>query len=102
MSELMSVPDLIITKGGGLTLSEALAKSLPIIIINPIPGQEEKNSCFLLEKKVALKAENEGELAVLVDNLCSMPYKLESMRKAAAELGKPDSALNIAKMILEI
>ncbi|NQT95705.1 MAG: hypothetical protein HQ572_04575 [Candidatus Omnitrophica bacterium] len=102
INRLMSVSDIVVTKPGGLTISEAMAKHLPVIIINPIPGQEAKNTEFLLKKKAAIKAENEHELAILVDNLCSMPSKLEAMKNAAGSLGKPKSALNIAKMMLEL
>ena len=102
MPELMSISDMIITKPGGLTVSEALARSLPIIIINPIPGQEAKNSQFLLQQRVALKANDEKDLAILVDSLCNTPSKLEAMKEAATALGRPDSALNIAATILEL
>ncbi|MFC1808006.1 glycosyltransferase [Candidatus Omnitrophota bacterium] len=102
VNELMAVSDIIITKPGGLTVSEALSKSLAIIVVNPIPGQEAKNTEFLLGKKAALKAANEHELAILVDSLCRMPSKLEAMKHASRVLGKPDSAMNLAKMILEL
>lgn len=102
INELMSISDLIVTKPGGLTVSESLAKNLPIIIINPIPGQEAKNTQFLVNNQVALKAENDEALAVIVDNLCSMPSKLQMMKQAAAAIGKPDSAINAAKMMLEL
>ena len=52
--ELMSVSDLVITKPGGLTTTESLASGLPIIVINPIPGQEEENAEFLEENKVGI------------------------------------------------
>jgi len=102
MNELMSISDMIITKPGGLTVSEALTKGLAIVIIDPIPGQEAKNTQFLLQNKVAIKAANEEELAILVESLCSMPSKLEAMKKASAGLGKPDAAIDIAKAILEL
>ena len=102
MNELMNVSDIVITKPGGLTVSEALAKGLPIIIINPIPGQEAKNTQFLLQKKAALKAGNVDDIATFVESLCSMPSKLEAMKAQALALGKPGSALDIAKMILEL
>jgi len=102
INNLMTVADMVVTKPGGLTISEALAKSLPIIIINPIPGQEAKNTQFLLKEQAAIKADNEEELAILIENLCTMPSKLEAMSNAAAALGKPESADNIAKMMLEL
>src|SRR5262249_49658667 len=63
MHELMAIADLIITKPGGLTSSEALAMGKPLFILNPIPGQEAANSDFLLERGAAGKADRGGDLA---------------------------------------
>lgn len=52
--ELMSISDLVVTKPGGLTTTESLASHLPIIIINPIPGQEEENADFLEKHNVGI------------------------------------------------
>ena len=100
--ELMAAADAIVTKPGGLTTSEALAKGLALIIINPIPGQEAKNTDYLLRKQAAIKARNEDEVALMVESLCSMPFKLDAMKKAAHDLGRPDAAINIANMMLEL
>lgn len=102
MSELMSVSDILITKPGGLTVSEALAKALPLIIVNPIPGQEAKNTQFLLQKKTALKVDHIDEIAHLVENICGAPSRLKALKEAAAALGRPESALDIARMILKL
>jgi processive 1,2-diacylglycerol beta-glucosyltransferase len=100
ISHFMSVSDLIITKPGGLTVSEALSKSLPIVIINPIPGQESKNTQYLTQKRAAVKAKDEEELTVLIESIFHSPSKLREMKASCALLGKPDSALDIAKLIL--
>jgi processive 1,2-diacylglycerol beta-glucosyltransferase len=102
IDELMTISDIIITKPGGLTVSEALAKTVPIIIINPIPGQESKNAEFLLKEGAAVKALNERDAAILVDNLCGTELKLESMKRNAQRIAMPYSAINTAKTILEI
>jgi len=102
INRLMGIADMVVTKPGGLTVSEALAKGLPIIIINPIPGQEAKNTQFLLKEQAAIKADNEEELSILIENLCAMPSKLEVMKDAASRLGKSKSAFNIAKMMLDL
>ena len=102
IDELMGISDMIITKPGGLTVSEALAKKVPIVIINPIPGQESKNTEFLLKEGAAIKAENEQDAAILVNNLCSTEIKLEAMKKNAERIAMPYSAINTAKMLLEI
>lgn len=100
VDELMEISDIIITKPGGLTTSEALAKNLPMIIIHPIPGQETKNTDFLLQQGVALKAEDESDVAVLVQELFSNSVKLGEMRKKTDLIKKPDSAMDIARLIL--
>jgi len=102
IDELMEISDIIITKPGGLTVSEALAKSIPILIVNPIPGQESKNTEFLLKEGAAIKAVNEAEAAILVENLFRAPVKLEAMKQSSTRIGNPDSAMNIAKMLLEL
>lgn len=102
MNELMGVSDILITKPGGLTVSEALAKALPIIIVNPIPGQEAKNTQFLLQKKAALKVDHINEMAHLVESICNAPSRLKALKEAAAALGRPESTLDIARMILEL
>ena len=102
IDELMEVSSILITKPGGITVSEALAKSLPILIINPIPGQEAKNTKFLVKVGAAVKADNQAELSVLLENLFAMPSKLKAMSEAASGISKPDAAVDIAKMIIDL
>ncbi len=101
VDELMSVSSLIITKPGGLTISESLAKKLPIVILNPIPGQEAKNSEFLLKNGAAVKADNASDAAFLTEALITQGSKLSHMRENAARLAKPGSSTDIARLILE-
>jgi processive 1,2-diacylglycerol beta-glucosyltransferase len=100
VEKLMEISTLIITKPGGVTTAEALAKKLPMVIIHPLPGQEAMNTRFLLDEGVALKVENETELADLIDWLLVNPVKLKQISQRAAYYSKPDAALKIAKMIL--
>ena len=100
VDELMEASDIIITKPGGLTTSEALAKNLPMIIIHPIPGQETKNTEFLLQQGVALRAEDEGDVTVLVQELFSNSVKLDDMKKKIDLIKKPNSAMDTAQLIL--
>ncbi len=100
VDELMEVSSLIVTKPGGLTTAEALAKGLPMIIINPIPGQETRNTQFLLKIGVARKADNEPHVARLVEELLRDPSKLGQMRGKAKDSGQPDSAILTAKFLL--
>lgn len=85
VDELMSASDIIITKAGGLTVSEALTKRVPLIIFKPIPGQEEENANYLEEIGAGRVAKNEEELETIIYNLLEHPKDLERMRRAAAK-----------------
>ena len=100
MDEYMSASDLIVGKPGGLTTSEALAKELVFVIVNPIPGQEERNSDHLLEKGCAVKCNSLQTLAYKIDKLAASPERLALMRTNIDSLAKPDSASTVAKEIV--
>ena len=102
VDEIMEMSSIIITKPGGLTTAEALSKDLPMIIAHPIPGQETKNTEFLLQQGVALKAEDNEDIAVLVQELLINNTKLDEMKKRIADLKKPNSAVDIAKLVLTL
>ena len=76
IDELMGVADLLVSKPGGLTTSEALARGTPMVIVNPIPGQESRNSDFLLENGAAIKANTIATLAHKVTSLLRDPDRL--------------------------
>jgi processive 1,2-diacylglycerol beta-glucosyltransferase len=99
MHELMSISDLIITKPGGLTTSEALAMGKPLFIINPIPGQEAANSDFLLERGAAAKVNRVEDLPYRLENLLGTK-KLTDMARAARALGHPDAAAAVCKEVV--
>jgi processive 1,2-diacylglycerol beta-glucosyltransferase len=99
MHELMAVADLIITKPGGLTTSEALALGKPLFILNPIPGQEAANSDFLLEHGAAAKANRVEDLPYRVEQLLGSK-KLSEMGKAAKSLGRANAAQAICREVL--
>ena len=94
MHELMAVADLLITKPGGLTSSEALALGKPLIILNPIPGQEAANSDFLLEHGAAAKVNRVEDLPYRIEQLLGSK-KLAEMGRAAKALGKPEAAHDV-------
>ena len=100
MHEFMKISDLFIGKPGGLTTAEALACSLPMIIVDPIPGQEERNSDHLLEKGCALKSNELTTLAWKIDQLLDKPEQLEAMKRKAGELGRPDAAKTIVETLI--
>jgi processive 1,2-diacylglycerol beta-glucosyltransferase len=96
MHELMAVADLIITKPGGLTSSEALAMGKPLLILNPIPGQESANSDFLLERGAAAKVNRVEDLPYRIGRLLGTK-KLAQMGRAARALGRPEAAREICQ-----
>jgi processive 1,2-diacylglycerol beta-glucosyltransferase len=99
MDELMAAADLFVGKPGGLTTSEALARGLPMIVINPIPGQEERNSDHLLEEGIALRCNNLPALAYKIERLIKEPGKLMLMRGNALALGRPQAAFTVIDRI---
>jgi processive 1,2-diacylglycerol beta-glucosyltransferase len=99
MDELMAVSDLIITKPGGLTTSEALALGKPLFILNPIPGQEAANSDFLLERGAAAKVNRVEDLPFRLEQLLGSE-KLVAMARAAAALGRPAAAADICRAVI--
>jgi processive 1,2-diacylglycerol beta-glucosyltransferase len=100
MHELMAIADLVISKPGGLTSSEALALGKPLFILNPIPGQEAANSDFLLEHGAAAKANRVEDLPFRIDQLLGSK-KLAEMARAAKSLGRPDAARDICREVVE-
>jgi processive 1,2-diacylglycerol beta-glucosyltransferase len=98
MHELMAVADLLITKPGGLTSSEALALGKPLIILNPIPGQEAANSDFLLEHGAAAKVNRVEDLPYRIEQLLGSK-KLAEMGRAAKALGRPEAARDIVSEV---
>jgi processive 1,2-diacylglycerol beta-glucosyltransferase len=101
MDEYMSAADLILGKPGGLTTSEALAKGLIMVIVNPIPGQEERNSDHLLEAGVAIRCNNLPALAFKIDSLLDDNKRLDQMRKNVRRMGRPNSASDIVRELLK-
>ena len=98
--ELMSISDLVVTKPGGLTTSESLASHLPMLIINPIPGQEEENAEFLEDKGIAIWLRKNDDSKIIIENLLADNQKLNLMKENTKLLARPHSTETICKMIL--
>jgi processive 1,2-diacylglycerol beta-glucosyltransferase len=101
MSSWMGAATLLIGKPGGLTISEAMASGLPMVIISPIPGQEERNSDQLLEKGIAIKCNDFTTLSYKIEKLLESPERLEEMRTRALSWAHPDAALTIVRTLLD-
>lgn len=100
MHDYMSAADLLVGKPGGLTTSEALAKGLIMVVVNPIPGQEERNSDHLLEEGAAIRCNNLPALAYKIDRLLDDPARMQAMRANVARLARPHAAEEIAATLL--
>jgi processive 1,2-diacylglycerol beta-glucosyltransferase len=97
MDKYMAAADLMVGKAGGLTTSEALARALPMALIEPIPGQEERNADHLLEVGAAIRCNNLPAAAWKIAALLDDADRLARMRDAARGLGKPGAAAGIAE-----
>jgi len=100
MDELMAAADLLVSKPGGLTTSEALARGLPLAIVQPTPGQEDRNSDFLLENGAAIKINNLAVLAHKVQQVLSDAPRLEMLKQRARALGRPQAAFDVVRQSL--
>jgi processive 1,2-diacylglycerol beta-glucosyltransferase len=100
MHRWMQMSDLYIGKPGGLTTAESMASGLPMIIVAPIPGQEERNSDHLLEKGIALKCNEFTTLAYKLDLLLDQPEQLKIMREKALAYSRPRAAETIVDTLL--
>lgn len=100
IDELMAAADIVVTKPGGLTTSEILARGAAMAIMNPIPGQESRNSDFLLESGAAVKINSLAAAAEKLARLLAEGPRLDRLRAAARSLGRPRAAYDIAASIL--
>lgn len=99
--ELMSISDIVISKPGGLTTTESLASGLPIIVINPIPGQEEENAEFLEQKGVGIWLKKNDNIKEKLREILSSTEKIKEMKINARLLSKKNSTADICKILLE-
>jgi processive 1,2-diacylglycerol beta-glucosyltransferase len=101
MDELMTAADLVVTKPGGLTSSEALASGAAMAVVNPIPGQESRNSDYLLENGAAVKLDNVATLPQKLTRLLDDPERLATLKRNARRLAKPQAAFDVARAALD-
>lgn len=100
--EYMASADVLISKSGGITSTESMARSLPLIVIAPIIGQETRNSDYLTSEGAAVKIDKPYELKAVLEDLVSHPEKLGRMRDAIARIKKPRACYDVAQLALEI
>ena len=102
ISLLMDASDCIVSKPGGLTTSEALAKRLPMIICNPIPGQEDRNAEFLLNSGVALKVSKHASLSDVVYQLFHDPARVELMKQNIDLIRRPNATRDLVDTVFSL
>jgi processive 1,2-diacylglycerol beta-glucosyltransferase len=102
IDEFMSISDLIITKPGGLTITEAIIKELPIIISSSLPGQEEKNIEFILNNGLGMRASNPNSLISCIKYLKENKEKYNNIKFNMSKFKKPKASHDIAKLILSL
>ena len=95
----MSIADLVVTKPGGLTTSESLASHLPLIVINPIPGQEEENAKFLENAGAGIWLKRNDNVEQVLSSVLLDDNKLSEMKTHAINIAKPNSTENICKIV---
>lgn len=100
--ELMSAADILVSKAGGLTSAEAMAMGLPMIIVDPIPGQETRNAEIIVEQRAGWKALDIANLGYKLKRVIEQPELLATARTAAAGLGRPDAAHDILLDVYEM
>ncbi|MCU0652619.1 MAG: galactosyldiacylglycerol synthase, partial [Candidatus Omnitrophica bacterium] len=98
--ELMEISRLVITKPGGITTAEALAKNLPMLIIEPIPGQEANNTLYLTQNGAAIHVDNMKKINIIVEDLLAHPQKIDALRQSVGLIRKPNASMDIAKLLL--
>jgi processive 1,2-diacylglycerol beta-glucosyltransferase len=96
MHELMAAADLMVGKPGGLTTTEARAVGLPMVLLQPIPGQEERNADMLVSLGAAVRAQRATDAGPAVAAIIGDPVRLRSMRIAASAAGNPRAAFDVA------
>ncbi|WDL95195.1 MGDG synthase family glycosyltransferase [Alicyclobacillus sp. ALC3] len=103
IAELMAVSDLMLTKAGGLTVSEGLASQLPMVLYRPIPGQEVQNARFLVRSGAAVLAENQADVVQHVHNLLLWhPALRADMQQQAARVRKLHASREIAREVIAL
>ncbi len=100
IDELMSVSDIIISKSGGLTVAESLAKDLPMIIVSPIPGQEARNCRLLVRYGASIELNRVSQIDTALFKMTSSPDILNKMKESILGIAKPNSARDVVRMVL--
>jgi processive 1,2-diacylglycerol beta-glucosyltransferase len=99
--ELMDAADLVVTKPGGLTTNEILAKGKPMALVAPIPGQEQRNCDYLLEEGAAVRLHDVGDAAWHLQRWLGNTALMDTMRRSAERIARPHAAADVARRLCE-
>jgi processive 1,2-diacylglycerol beta-glucosyltransferase len=100
MPDLIRTATLFVGKPGGLSSSECMAAGLPMVLIHPIPGQEVRNSDFLLEEGAAVRCNYATTVGYKIDQLLAQPDRISRMAERARKVGRPDAGPMITSAVL--
>jgi processive 1,2-diacylglycerol beta-glucosyltransferase len=100
--DFMHASDVLLTKPGGLTSSEALAARVPMILVKPLPGPEERNTRYLVTRRAAVRARGAAQLTRAVRDVLTSPDVRGELRENATALRHPDAAIRVAERICDL
>ncbi|MBK4346978.1 MGDG synthase family glycosyltransferase [Lacisediminihabitans changchengi] len=100
MPQLLNDADLFVGKPGGLSASECMAAGLPMVVVNPIPGQEVRNGDYLMEQGAAIRCNTPSTIGWKIDQVLSEPGRLQHMQAAARRIGRPGAAATVVSQLL--
>jgi processive 1,2-diacylglycerol beta-glucosyltransferase len=101
MPQLLRDADLFVGKPGGLSASECMAAGLPMVLVNPIPGQEVRNGDYLMEQGAAIRCNTPSTIGWKIDQVLGEPGRLQDMQAAAQRIGRPDAAIDVLNGVLD-
>lgn len=101
MDELMEASDLIVAKPGGATTAESLAKGVPMVVLEPIPGQEAGNAKVLKERNASFFLGEPKDIGIILKGILDYPEVLIEKKRAIERLARPESSLELAKFVLD-
>jgi processive 1,2-diacylglycerol beta-glucosyltransferase len=101
MPQLLRESDLFVGKPGGLSASECMAAGLPMVLVNPIPGQEVRNGDYLMEQGAAIRCNTPSTIGWKIDQVLSDPSRLQRMQAEARRIGRPDAAAEVMSTLLD-
>jgi len=102
VDEIMAASDLMVSKSGGITVTEAMIKELPVLTLKPMPGQEMRNADFLGEKGIGFKVKDVDELISQISRFHNSPEELKRVKERMRSVARPSAADDIARLALRL